>query len=204
MLYRDLSPEEKIKLYAEASMSKEEGDEYLKKKAEMLKSNIPEPKDKEVKEYKGQKQYKKQNNEITKEIDSLDIEEPAKEYLKRLGYLESRYQVNITNPYGYMGLYQFGDPYLKTFGYKKSDIKDNSKLQHELALKGVGFNTKGLEKYFGKTKDGIKLNKYNLAAAAHLGGKGNLMKYLSGEIEDFSDAYGTSLKSRLKEFEDVI
>lgn len=204
MLYKDLSPEEKIRLYAEATMTKDEGDQYLKKKAEELKAQVESPDKKVVKEYKTKKQYKKQNNEITREIDNLDIEDPAKEYLKRLGYLESRYNVNITNPYGFMGLYQFGDPYLKTFGYKKSDIKDNSMLQHELALRGVDFNTKGLENFFGKTKDGIKLNKYNMAAAAHLGGKGNLIKYLNGEIDDFKDAYGTSLLSRLKEFEDIV
>lgn len=43
-----------------------------------------------------------------------------------------------------------------------------------------------------------------MAAAAHLGGKGNLIKYLNGEIDDFKDAYGTSLLSRLKEFEDIV
>ena len=44
----------------------------------------------------------------------------------------------------------------------------------------MDINTKGLEKYYGSTFKGIKLNKHNLAAAAQLGGRGTVNKLLSG------------------------
>ena len=63
--------------------------------------------------------------------------------------------------------------------------------------------TYAFEKYYGTTFNGIKLNKWNLAAAAHLGGRGTLNKLLRGDIKDFADANGTTVISRLKEFEDI-
>lgn len=200
MLYSDLSPEEKLKLYAEYSIPKEEGTKFLEKKANALKESIPS----EEKPIEYKRTVTSDKNAITKEIDESDFEAPAKEYLKRLAKMESGYNVNIMNPYKYFGLYQIGKPYAKQFGYKQEDLKNNSKLQHSLALKGADFNTKGLEGYIGKSYNGIPLNKWNMAAAAHLGGKGNLMKLLSGKIEDFKDANGTSIISRLKLFADIV
>lgn len=199
MYYSDLSPEEKLKLYAEYSMPKEQGNEFLEQKAKALKQSIP----KEEKPIEYKKKKTKDSNAITTEIDSLNVSNQDKEYLKRLAKLESGYNVNIKNPYGYVGLYQIGKDYAKQFNHTQEELYDNSKLQHELALKGVDFNTKGLEKYIGTTYEGIPLTRWNLAAAAHLGGKGNLMKLLSGKIDDFKDANGTSIKSRLKIFGDI-
>lgn len=206
--YSKLSAQEKMDLYLkQLTLAPEEYDKLEKEIS--AKKILPETSDtlqpitpKKVQGFKD-KGYLNTKNKITNEIENLSILPQDKEYLKRMAYKESRYNVNIENPYHYFGLYQMGKDYLTQFGKTKADIKDNSMLQHELALKGANFNTKGLEKYYGTTFNGIKLNKWNLAAAAHLGGRGTLNKWLRGDIKDFADANGTTIVSRLKEFEDI-
>lgn len=207
--YSKLSAQEKMDLYLkQKTLAPEEYDkiekEIFAKKIIPESSAMPEKQTepKRITPFKD-KNYLNTKNEITNEIENLSISPQDKEYLKRMAYKESRYNVNIENPYHYFGLYQMGKDYLTQFGKTKADIKDNSMLQHELALKGANFNTKGLEKYYGTTFNGIKLNKWNLAAAAHLGGRGTLNKWLRGDIKDFADANGTTIVSRLKEFEDI-
>ena len=207
--YSKLSAQEKMDLYLkQKTLAPEEYDKIEKEIS--AKKIIPEGSDitnqpsppKKLSGFKD-KGYLNTKNKITSEIENLPVSPQDKEYLKRLAYKESRYNVNIENPHHYFGLYQMGNDYLTQFGKTKSDIKDNSMLQHDLALKGANFNTKGLEKYYGTTFNGIKLNKWNLAAAAHLGGRGTLNKLLRGDIKDFADANGTTIISRLKEFEDI-
>ena len=76
-------------------------------------------------------------------------------------------------------------------------------LQHEAALKVANMNNKGLSKYYGKTINGIKLSPYNLAAAAHLIGKRDLINVLEGEKSDVKDANQVSLFKYLKDFENI-
>ncbi|MGJ8760522.1 MAG: hypothetical protein ACSHXA_08235 [Polaribacter sp.] len=60
---------------------------------------------------------------------------------------------------------------------------------------------KDIRRSVGKTINGIKITESGILAAAHLSGAGNVKKYLrSNGVEGFSDAYGSSIKSYLKNF----
>ncbi len=60
---------------------------------------------------------------------------------------------------------------------------------------------KDIKRSVGKTINGIKITESGILAAAHLGGAGNVKKFLrSNGSQCFSDAYGTSLSSYLKKF----
>lgn len=197
--YSQLKPEEKIDLWLKQKNLSD--DSYKKVEEDILAKEIMDSsKQKDIKPIK-QKSYPK--NHITAEIDNMGIDNQQKEYLKLLGKLESGYNSQIENKQGYAGLYQFGADALSAVGLTKNQYINDSMLQHGAALKLANINTRGLEKYYGKTFNGILLNKYNLAAAAHLGGRGNLNKLLSGKITDFKDANGTSIISRLKLFENI-
>lgn len=51
-------------------------------------------------------------NNIVNEINSLNIDDKDKRYLRKLSKMESGYNPKIRNQFGYMGLYQFGKPAL--------------------------------------------------------------------------------------------
>ena len=117
--------------------------------------------------------------------------------------MESGYNPKIRNQFGYMGLYQFGKPALQAVKMTEDEYINDSQKQHKAALRLMDINTKGLEKYYGSTFNGIKLNKHNLAAAAQLGGRGTVNKLLSGKINDFKDGNGISIFKYLKLFENI-
>ena len=193
-LYADLSPEEKINLWTKQ--------QALDSKAyqEEEKSYLNAVKQKEIAKPK----YEiKDKNKITQEIDSLSIDDRDKNYLKLLAKKESGFQPTIVNRLGYSGLYQFGSSALSAVNMSRDKYMSNSMLQHEAALKLARLNNKGLEKYYNKTINGIKLSPYNLAAAAHLVGKGDLINVLEGRKADVKDANKVSLFKYLKDFENI-
>lgn len=142
-------------------------------------------------------------NNIVNEINSLNIDDKDKRYLRKLSKMESGYNPKIRNQFGYMGLYQFGKPALQAVKMTEDEYINDSQKQHKAALRLMDINTKGLEKYYGSTFNGIKLNKHNLAAAAQLGGRGTVNKLLSGKINDFKDGNGISIFKYLKLFENI-
>lgn len=125
---------------------------------------------------------------ILDSIDHTNYDDETKDYLKLLAYKESRLRPDVTNKYGYTGLYQFGKSALKAVGISKDDYSNSVSKQHEAAAKLRALNLSKLEKYVGKTYGGITMTRNNLAAAAHLGGEGNLIKFIKSDGKiDFKD-----------------
>lgn len=202
--YTTLSSQEKMDLYLKSkSLS---ADEYDK-----LENNLIAKGESQLSPIKSQFDdyvfkdisFLNDKNNITDEIDSLDIDSKDKRYLKKLSKMESGYNPKIRNQFGYMGLYQFGKPALQAVKMTEDEYINDSQKQHKAALRLMDINTKGLEKYYGSTFNGIKLNKHNLAAAAQLGGRGTVNKLLSGKINDFKDGNGISIFKYLKLFENI-
>lgn len=196
--YSQLSPKEKLDLWMQKQNTSEESFSALEDRIaakQLAKESIPEteevtPKVKPVRD----------QNRITKEIDSLDIEQGAKDYLKRLAKVESSYNPGVVNSHGFMGLYQFKAPSLNTVGMSQADYMASSMNQHKAALTLASKNLSILEPFIGQSIRGIKLTKYNLAAAAHLGGAGHVKEVLMGQRPDFLDGNGTSIFRYLREF----
>ena len=205
MDYTKLSPQEKMELYLKnKSLSSEEYDKFeqnliAKGDVQDDSQNQPSFQNYAFKDVS----FLNDKNNIVNEINSLNIDDKDKRYLRKLSKMESGYNPKIRNQFGYMGLYQFGKPALQAVGITEDEYINNSQKQHQAALKLMNINTKGLEKYYGSTFRGIKLNKHNLAAAAQLGGRGTVNKLLSGKINDFKDGNGVSIFKYLKLFENL-
>jgi len=127
-------------------------------------------------------------------------------FKEALGFKESRGNYSIINKYGYLGKYQFGKSALKAVGiHDYSDFIDDSYLQ-EKAFCALASRNKGRLAYYigayeGKHVGGVKITESGILAAAHLGGVGNVKKYLrSGGSSVFKDAFGTSIRYYLKKF----
>lgn len=119
---------------------------------------------------------------IVDEIKSLTaITDSDKKYLALLQQLESGGNPKVVNRYGYMGLYQFGLPALKTVGMSKEDYMANTINQHIAALRLLGKNSQQLNKYIGRTIKGIPLTRYNLGAAQHLVGAGAVKEFIESD-----------------------
>lgn len=167
MDYTKLSPQEKMELYLKnKSLSPEE---YGKFEQNLIAKGDAQVDDKNQLGFQDYAfkdvSFLNDKNNIVNEINSLNIDEKDKRYLRKLSKMESGYNPKIRNQFGYMGLYQFGKPALQAVGMTEDEYINNSQKQHQAALKLMDINTKGLEKYYGSTFRGIKLNKHNLAAA---------------------------------------
>lgn len=138
----------------------------------------------------------------------VDIPEitPAKStslFLSAIGRRESSNRYWVVNSYGYMGKYQFGRKTLNKLGFKHITNKQflNSPKIQEQAMKALlKHNQKLLKKQIAKYSDtvhnGVFITESGLLAAAHLGGAGNVKKWLR-RGKDFRDGYGTSIKEYL-------
>lgn len=127
-------------------------------------------------------------------------------FKEAVGFKESQGKYNKINTLGYMGKYQFGKQTLRTIGINDS-IKfiSNPKLQEEAFVTLIKRNKwelkNEIEKYSGKTISGVKITESGILAAAHLGGPGSVKKFLKSNGKNkCSDAYGSSVKSYLKQF----
>lgn len=127
-------------------------------------------------------------------------------FKEALGFKESRGNYSVINKYGYLGKYQFGKSALKAVGiHDSSNFIDDSYMQ-EKAFCALASRNKGRLEYYigtyeGKYVGGVKITESGILAAAHLGGVGNVKKYLkSGGANVFQDAFGTSIKYYLKKF----
>jgi hypothetical protein len=123
-----------------------------------------------------------------------------------LGFKESRNRYHIVNKLGYLGKYQFGRSTLKRLKIYNTDkfLKDSE--QQEKAFAALcALNKyilrKDIKRSVGKRINGIKITESGIIAAAHLGGAGNVKKYLRSEgTTNFSDAFGSSIKYYMKKF----
>ncbi|MBT0608580.1 peptidoglycan-binding protein LysM [Aequorivita echinoideorum] len=127
-------------------------------------------------------------------------------FKEALGFKESRGNYHITNPFGYMGKYQFSAATLRILGIKNSDNFLYDTRQQEAAfLAYTSLNKwvlrKDIKRYSGKKIAGIKVTESGILAAAHLAGAGNVKKFLRTAGEDrFEDANGASIRYYLKKF----
>lgn len=149
-----------------------------------------------------------------------------KEFLDKLGKLESSGNYKIANKYNYVGKYQFGKTALEDIGYNNDTInkiinsvyknknryyfdttfftpKDQEiavrKLMHKIEFR---YMNKYIKKYKGKDIGGVRITTAGILASAHLKGSGSIKKYLrSNGKENPCDALGTSVKDYLKVFE---
>ena len=127
-------------------------------------------------------------------------------FREAIAFKESRGMLNLVNPYGYMGKYQFGRSTLRTLGiYDFNTFLQNSVWQ-EKAFKALIARNKWelrreIAKYSGRVINGVEITESGLLAAAHLGGAGSVKKYLrSNGRQGFKDGFGTSLRSYIKKF----
>lgn len=127
-------------------------------------------------------------------------------FKEALGYKESRGNYFIVNQLGYLGKYQFGRNTLKAFGIKDTQKFLNSpELQEKVFLAYMSRNKailkKEIDKYVGKKIGGVMVTESGLLAAAHLGGAGNVKKYLrTNGASRFRDANGASVRFYMKKF----
>ena len=110
------------------------------------------------------------------------------------------------NTYGYLGKYQFGKETLKMIGiYNSNQFLSNPELQEKAFMANAERNKwilrKDIERFVGKNIHGVLVTESGILAAAHLGGPGNVKKFLrSYGSNNFADAYGSSVKYYMKKF----
>lgn len=148
-------------------------------------------------------------NNIDEKVSSVEIPYVGKTFVgfrQALAFKESRGILNMVNPYGYMGKYQFGRSTLRAVGvYDFQEFLNNATWQDQAFKALIARNKwelrKEIAKYKGRVINGIKITESGLIAAAHLGGAGSVKKYLrSNGRNGFKDGFGTSLKSYMKKF----
>jgi hypothetical protein len=127
-------------------------------------------------------------------------------FKEAIAFKESQGKYRKINSLGYMGKYQFGKETLKTVGIHDSSRFLNSPKMQEKAFVALLAKNKSLlkdeiEKYEGQVVAGILVTESGILAAAHLGGAGSVKKFFKHEGKRyFKDAYGTSIRSYMKEF----
>ncbi len=128
------------------------------------------------------------------------------DFCKDLGFQESSNNYKAVNRLGYLGKYQFGSSTLRWVGVKNKTEFLNNPLLQERALKALISKNKYLLRnyikvYNGKFIGGVRISESSLIAAAHLGGAGNVKKFLdsNGRII-FKDANNTAITKYMKKF----
>tara|TARA_R110000787_G_scaffold210882_6_gene320631 strand:+ start:4199 stop:4732 length:534 start_codon:yes stop_codon:yes gene_type:complete len=127
-------------------------------------------------------------------------------FKEALAFKESQGKYSVVNTLGYLGKYQFGATTLERFKIYNTDyFLQNPKLQEQVFRAYCKVNKwilrKDIKRSVGKTINGVKITESGILAAAHLSGAGNVKKYLrSNGNHNLSDAYGSSIKSYMKQF----
>ena len=152
------------------------------------------------------------------------------DFLNDIGYRESSGRADIINEAGYLGLYQMGIPALIDAGYYDiagnnnnnqwetryftgkdgiNNIDDFLKSPEKQKKAMIAYKKKqwgylknwGVEKYIGKTINGIKITSSGLLAGAHLVGQERLEKYLASNGKYIpKDGNKTSVEEYLSKF----
>ena len=127
-------------------------------------------------------------------------------FKEALGFKESQGRYFIKNSLGYLGKYQFGSSTLEILGvYNTSFFMNNPIVQEKAFEANLSRNKwvlrRDIKRFVGKTISGVKVTESGILAAAHLGGPGNVKKFLrSYGSNSFKDAYGSSVKYYMKKF----
>ena len=127
-------------------------------------------------------------------------------YKEAIAFRESQGKYKKINSLGYLGKYQFGTETLKTVGVHDSrQFLNSPKMQEQAFIALVAKNKSELkniiEKYEGQIVSGIRITESGILAAAHLGGVGSVKKFFrTNGNRYFKDAYGTSIRSYMREF----
>jgi len=127
-------------------------------------------------------------------------------FKEAVAFKESQGKYSVVNTLGYLGKYQFGKNTLKRIGiYNTDTFLKNPELQEKAFVAYCKVNKwilrKDIKRSVGKTINGIKITESGILAAAHLGGAGNVKKFLRSNGETiFEDAYGATISQYLKKF----
>lgn len=127
-------------------------------------------------------------------------------FREAVGFKESGGDYQVINEFGYIGKYQFGRGTLVLIGITDLDLFLNSPQLQELAFYANASRNKwilrrDIARFENKIINGVKITESGILAAAHLGGPGNVKKYLrSGGRITFKDGFGTSIQYYLKKF----
>jgi hypothetical protein len=123
-----------------------------------------------------------------------------------LGFSESSGNYSAVNRLGYIGKYQFGWTTLNWVGiYNKRQFL-NSPLLQEKAFEALISKNKWvlkdyIDKYTGQVIKGVRITESGLIAAAHLGGAGNVKKFLeSNGNQIFADGNNVPITKYMKKF----
>ena len=143
------------------------------------------------------------------EIEAPKVEIVVKDhnkFLDDIGFRESSGNYKAVNQYGYLGKYQFGRRTLNALGYEEvsnREFLENHSLQEEamydLLIHNKRILRRQIEKYHGKTVNGIYITESGLLAAAHLAGPGNVKKFLR-KGQEFHDGNGTKMTEYMVKF----
>lgn len=127
-------------------------------------------------------------------------------FKEALGFKESRGDYFTVNTLGYLGKYQFGAETLKILGiYNLNFFLHNPELQEKAFMANAERNKwvlrRDISRFEGKIISDVKITESGILAAAHLAGPGNVKRFLrSSGNQDFSDAYGSTVKHYMKKF----
>lgn len=129
-------------------------------------------------------------------------------FKEAVAFKESQGKYRVINTLGYLGKYQFGRTTLERFRiYDTKAFLNNPEQQEKAFIALCSVNKwilrKDIERSVGKTINGIKITESGILASAHLGGAGNVKKFLrsNGTIR-FKDAYGATIQMYMKKFSD--
>jgi hypothetical protein len=127
-------------------------------------------------------------------------------FKEALAFKESQGDYFTVNTLGYLGKYQFGSETLKVIGiYNPNQFLYNPELQEKAFVANTERNKwvlrKDIKRFNGMLIGGVKITESGILAAAHLAGPGSVKKYLrSYGGQNFSDAYGSSVRHYMKKF----
>ena len=146
---------------------------------------------------------------ITPKIEAPKVELVIKnhsKFLEDLGMRESSGNYKAVNQFGYLGKYQFGRKTLNALGFDEVSNREflaNASIQEEamftLLLHNKRILRRQIEKYHGRTINGIYITESGILAAAHLAGPGNVKKFFRKGYE-FHDGNGTKMTSYMVKF----
>ena len=129
-----------------------------------------------------------------------------------LAMSESSNRSDVINNEGFMGKYQFGDDRLTDYRnetgleFNRDEFLNNESLQDQVFDWHVSdiskyIDNKDLNKYIGKTINGIEITKQGLIAGAHLGGRYGMRQFLeSNGKKDPADKNKTKISDYIKKF----
>ncbi len=127
-------------------------------------------------------------------------------FKEAVAFKESQGRYDIVNTYGYLGKYQFGKSTLNRLKvYDTTYFLKNPELQEDAFIALCSLNKwilkRDIKRSVGKKINGIVITESGILAAAHLGGAGNVKKYLRSNGQNiFKDAFGSSVQHYIKKF----